>query len=642
MVVSHNMAALNASRMYNITGNNFKKSTEKLSSGYKINRAADDAAGLAVSEKMRKQIKGLDRASTNAEDGVSIVQTAEGALNEVHSMLQRCNVLAIQAANGTNSLSDRKAIQAEIDQINSEMDRISSTTKFNETMLFPTNKEVEDIGTGAQSPSEVPAVFHIDYDAENGEMTIVNKSSAVYTSPGGSKRPASILEERIANEFFPNAIKQITDAVPALNSGGFTIDLVINTIDGPSNTLAFASCQLGVKTTGGQNVPYAFNFSFTVDEEDFTDADAQGGSRGGMLEATIAHEMTHSLMYNSFPGFFNQTIADASTPVNDAPFPHWFVEGTAQMVGGGMNTDQGWNNGLASIVAGLSDANDTSRDAAISSYLQSYTVAGREYGHGYLAASYLSHLASDTQGYSPSALANGLNNIFNYLKNNDASLDQAALALTGKTPAQIESEINTASADAVDFVRRIAFASRNGGYGSIITDSFSVGGTDILGNSAKITDMTNFLINGSYALGKVPHAPTTTGWLNLHVGSEADMSNKIDVKLYSINAKALGTSEARVTSENEATEAISIFGNALAYVSAIRGYLGAIQNRLEHTIDNLNNVVENTTAAESRIRDTDMAEEMVEYSKGNILRQAGESMLAQANMSTQGVLSLLQ
>lgn len=642
MVVAHNLEAMNASRMYNITGNSSKKSTEKLSSGYKINRAADDAAGLTISEKMRQQIRGLNRASTNAEDGISIVQTAEGALNEVHSMLQRCNVLAIQAANGTNSLSDRKAIQAEIDQINQEMDRISATTKFNETMLFPTNKEVEDIGTGAQTPSIVPAAFNIDYNAESGEISVVNKTSAVYTSPGGSKRPASILEERIANEFFPNAIKQITDAVPALNSGGFTIDLVINTIDGPSNTLAFASCQLGVKNEAGQRVPYAFNFSFTVDNEDFSDADAQGGANSGMLEATIAHEMTHSLMYNSFPGFFNQSIADASSAVNDEPFPHWFVEGAAQLTGGGMNTDQGWNNGLAAIVAGMSDASDTSRDAAISSYLQQYTVAGREYGHGYLAAAYLAHLASDTHGNSPQALANGLNNLFMYLKNNDASLDQAAVALTGKTLSQIESEINSGSTDATNFVKQLAYASRNGGYGSIITDNFGVGGSDLLGNSAKITDMTNFLINGSYSLGKVGHAPTRTGWVSLHVGSEADMSNKIDVQLYSINAKALGTSEARVTSENEATEAISIFGNALAYVSAIRGYLGAIQNRLEHTVDNLDNVIENTTASESRIRDTDMAEEMVEYSKNNILRQAGESMLAQANMSTQSVLSLLQ
>ena len=141
MVVQHNMQAMNANRMLNVTTSTQAKSTEKLSSGYKINRAADDAAGLTISEKMRKQIKGLDRASTNAEDGVSAVQTAEGALTEVHSMLQRMNELAVQASNGTNSESDRSAIQDEVDQLTTEIDRVSETTKFNETYLLKGNTD---------------------------------------------------------------------------------------------------------------------------------------------------------------------------------------------------------------------------------------------------------------------------------------------------------------------------------------------------------------------------------------------------------------------------------------------------------------------------------------------------------------------
>ena len=136
MVVQHNMQAMNANRMLSVTTGSQAKATEKLSSGYKINRAADDAAGLSISEKMRKQIRGLDQASTNAQDGVSAVQTAEGALTEVHSMLQRMNELSTQAANGTNSKSDRDAIQSEIDQLTTEIDRVSETTKFNETYLL--------------------------------------------------------------------------------------------------------------------------------------------------------------------------------------------------------------------------------------------------------------------------------------------------------------------------------------------------------------------------------------------------------------------------------------------------------------------------------------------------------------------------
>ena len=143
MVVQHNMQAMNANRMLNVTTSTQAKSTEKLSSGYKINRAADDAAGLTISEKMRKQIKGLDQASTNAEDGVSSVQTAEGALTEVHSMLQRMNELAVKAANGTNSEDDRSYIQNEIDQLTTEIDRVSETTKFNETYLLKGDKNLD-------------------------------------------------------------------------------------------------------------------------------------------------------------------------------------------------------------------------------------------------------------------------------------------------------------------------------------------------------------------------------------------------------------------------------------------------------------------------------------------------------------------
>ena len=135
MVVQHNMQAMNANRMLNITTTQQSKATEKLSSGYKINRAADDAAGLSISEKMRKQIRGLDQASTNAQDGISAVQTAEGALTEVHSMLQRMNELATQAANGTNSSSDRSSIQDEINQLTTEIDRVAVTSKFNETYM---------------------------------------------------------------------------------------------------------------------------------------------------------------------------------------------------------------------------------------------------------------------------------------------------------------------------------------------------------------------------------------------------------------------------------------------------------------------------------------------------------------------------
>ena len=172
MVVQHNMQAMNANRMLGITTGQQAKSTEKLSSGYKINRAADNAAGLAISEKMRKQIRGLDQASANAQDGISAVQTAEGALNEVQDMLQRMNELAVQSANGTNSVSDRKSIQDEIDQLTTEIDRVSETTKFNEAYLLKGDNEEPKKYSFAYGLATIQnQVASVGFDDGSGDIT---------------------------------------------------------------------------------------------------------------------------------------------------------------------------------------------------------------------------------------------------------------------------------------------------------------------------------------------------------------------------------------------------------------------------------------------------------------------------------------
>ena len=197
MVVQHNLQAMNANRMLNITTGAQSKSTEKLSSGYRINRAADDAAGLTISEKMRKQIRGLDQASTNAQDGVSSVQTAEGALTEVHSMLQRMNELAVQAANGTNSKeSDRQAIQDEIDQLTTEIDRVAETTKFNEIYLLKgdnaSTKNVymkgHDAGLkGTLTDSAKSATFVMDELKAGDKVTIAGKEYSIGSTAAEAK-----------------------------------------------------------------------------------------------------------------------------------------------------------------------------------------------------------------------------------------------------------------------------------------------------------------------------------------------------------------------------------------------------------------------------------------------------------------------
>ncbi|MCX4267489.1 MAG: flagellin [Lachnospiraceae bacterium] len=397
MVVQHNMQAFNSNRMLGITSNSQAKSTEKLSSGYRINRAADDAAGLSISEKMRKQINGLDRASTNAQDGVSSVQTAEGALTEVHSMLQRMNELAVQAANGTNSESDRQSIQDEIDQLVTEIDRVAETTKFNETYLL---KGDSDKGTNTDTVHK-----NIDLSLAEAEM-----------AKGGTFK---VVEGKAA--------------------GDYTV-------------------------------------TFTT----------------------------------------------------------------------GLKAGSTWNG--KEVVA---TANDVKRDDQIE-----------------LATAKTEELAAMNNVITKYSTEMGLN---------------AAITLTNDGTAVV-----------------------------------ATAGTD------------TFAYNKSLTLG-------------LHVGADSDSTNKISLRIEAMSADSLHLTGLQVSGKTSApaTRAIDTIAAAIQKVSSQRSALGAVQNRLEHTIDNLDNVVENTTAAESRIRDTDMAEEMVNYSKNNILQQAGQAMLAQANQSNQGVLSLL-
>ena len=466
MVVQHNMQAMNANRMLNITTGAQSKSTEKLSSGYRINRAADDAAGLTISEKMRKQIRGLDQASTNAQDGVSSVQTAEGALTEVHSMLQRMNELAVQAANGTNSKeSDRQAIQDEIDQLTTEIDRVAETTKFNEIYLLK--------GDNASTKN----VYMKGHDAGlKGTLTDSAKSATF------------VMDTLKAGDKYKIAGKEYT-----IGSSKTEITTAIN---------AFATADNEI----------------TIDGISYTYKDANGGKAAG-----------------------------------------WYKDG-----------DQ--TNGTAIDVA------KTVKDGSKAS------VNGKDY------------TAMTDQDA------------------NDIDDDDSSVITAAEAKKKIKAELLAANS-----------------IGTVNGDATVSDGADAAGK-------TTYTITKGYA------TVADTLSFNLHVGADADMTNKITVDIDVMNSANLGVKGLNVTDATgtAATYAVDAISDAIAKVSSQRSALGAVQNRLEHTIDNLDNIVENTTTAESRIRDTDMAEEMVEYSKNNILAQAGQSMLAQANQSTQGVLSLLQ
>ena len=398
MVVQHNLTAMNSNRMLGLTTKTQAKSTEKLSSGYKINRAADDAAGLSISEKMRKQIRGLTQASSNAQDGISAVQTAEGALNEVQDMLQRMNELAVKSANGTNSADDRQYIQDEIDQLTTEIDRVSETTKFNEAYLL------------------------------KGDSTTTDKATFIQSGYAVAK------------------------------------DLYAEGSDA-----ALTTAQLKEALEKGQKI--------------YTDTAANGQTDDKIAKANRDYAYVTKL--------YDKDGKEVS----------------AENVLAGKNADG--------------------------------TTAAQKY-------------------YTSDA---------------------------GETGNTNNANVAIAVAD------------------------------------AKKTDGTGYLeqfdVNGKLSF-------------NLHVGADSSSNNKIGVEISSMSAAGIGVKNLKVDTEYDATAAVDRISAAIQKVSTQRSALGAVQNRLEHTINNLDNVVENTTSAESQIRDTDMATEMVKYSNNNILAQAGQAMLAQA------------
>lgn len=621
MVVQHNLVAMNAGRQLLINNKKMTGKTEKLSSGYRVNRAADDAAGLAMSEKMRRQIRGLTQASANAQDGISLVQSAEGAMNEIHDMLQRGTELAVKAANGTLTDDDRSMVDAEIQQLKQAIDQTAHHTVFNEMPLFPTN------GTSPKSMTgSVVYHYEISYRLSDGMIMIGSENEDVpqVASTGPDALTESVLADKIANELIPNAIAQIFSAFPSLKNatGSDTIDMALDVsfLDGPNGTLAYA--QYSYAPTGKP-----VNMLVKVDTADFDDDDATGtGENAETLESTIAHELMHSVMqYN---------LTDGMSGRAGEKYPTWFIEGTAQLAGGGFPTN--WNNTLLNYAKKLSGAGDNSKDTDIANYLKAYTVDGRPYGHGYLAAAYVGYLASGASDVTGANIAAGMDKVFSDLLTG-MSLSDAINKNTGMTQAQVESLFQNPNSSLTEFVRKLSYASKDGA-GSVVAGSLGTGSTNILGNTASTQafriDPNQVNVNA----GSTGTAGATE--INLQVGAEA--RTHINVKLFQMDAAALGLENTSVATSAGANSAIDEFKNAVGYVSNVRSYYGAVQNRLEHTINNLDNVVENITASESRIRDTDMAKMMVEYSNQNILLQAGQAILAQANHYQDGVLALLR
>lgn len=618
--VRTNTAALNANRQFGINTKEHAKRSEKLSSGYRINRAADDAAGLSISEKMRRQVRGLTQAAANAQDGISFIQIGEGALNEVHDMLQRVNELSVKAATGTLQDLDRAQIDAEIQQLKAEIDRTARNTTFNDIEIFPEDGR-SPMATGYL---EMKA-YDISIDLRDGSFQ-VNESQAGQRAAraGGDSvkvSSGSALADAIANEIVPNAISQILDAFPSLKNavGTDTIDMSLQVayIDGKNNTMAYA--YFSYNRGGGK----PFSMGIRVDAADFNNADAAGtGKNADALKATMAHELMHSVM--------QYTLTDGMSGRKGEKYPAWFAEGTAQLAGGGFAN--GWNDTLSYYANFLQSDTDTSQDTNIANYLKKFTMGGRPYGHGYLGTAYLGYLANGGGAVTGANIAAGMDKIFADLLNGQT----LASAIRKNTSIQSIDALNgmfkSGDAKLTEFVRKLAYQSKTGAGSVIAAGGLGVGPSSVLGTGA---------LNQPFRIDPFQISVDYSGpaMIALQVGAEAGIHIEFD--LYKMNSQALGLEDLNVLTTDSADLAIDGVKRALQYVSNVRSEYGAIQNRLEHTIRNLNNITENTAAAESRIRDTDIATEMVGYSNGQILLQAGSSMLAQANQSSQLILSLL-
>ncbi len=621
MVIQHNIMAMNSYRAFGVTTNKNTKSTEKLSSGYRINRAADDAAGLAISEKMRRQIRGLTRACVNAQDGVSMMQIADGTLSEAQDMLQRMNELAVQSANGTLEEKDHKYLDEEFEELKNELNSLSSRSTFNEIPLFPSNGYGPSEASILADPDLI-AMEEFDISiSSNGtyEISKINPMTSIGISDTVAAAGYSELADYIANNLIPDSVSKILNAFPAFGRNGsadnINVQLKVEYVDGGSNILAYAHSSAYI--SGGEYNTVDSDFMIKVDSADFDDG-TLNTDKMDMLKSTMSHELTHTIMQKTMTkGMFGG-------------FPEWFVEGTAQLSGGGFIT--GWNEYLQAHMNkwGVTDPNDDSHDEDLKKLLLSTgrSVESNVYGHGYLAAAYLGYLANGGSGDVNAAnIAAGMNKIFNSILDGK-SLDEAIADNIGNgitDGSSLADKINRADDEAVVFIRKLVVNTANG-TGSVIAPQ----GLSERGVSAWRDDA-DYVPNEGGKIG--------SRTITLQIGSEA--TDQMDVKMFRMDAQALGIRFTNISSQEASRTAIDDVKLALERVSNVRSYYGAVQNRLEHTINNLNNVVENTTAAESRIRDTDMASEMVKYTNNQVLMQAGTAMMAQANQSKQSILSLL-
>jgi len=554
MVIQHNITALNAHRQLGGNNNAVSKNLEKLSSGYRINRAGDDAAGLAISEKMRAQIKGLETAQKNAQDGISLVQTAEGALTEVHSMLNRMVELSTQSANGTYSNDvDRKALQEEVSSLRDEINRIAENTNFNGLNLL--DGSMSSAGSTAKG-IDIRQSTALAHKTTGGAITV----GTTDTSKVGDKISYTVAWEGSDGISYSDTINlTYNDAAlkGLIAEDGTIYDLVTKGIPTVKELSGILHAELGKNTQ--------LNADFNVTTNDATgaityEAKKAGEGNGNITSTQLGATNTTTTNNPTMAGHTLSTAALDSFTTFDATALH-----------------------VADNTLTADELNAAIFEVDGHKFIIQNMTAGSE-----LTADQLNELGSDVN-----------------------VLDTAATTLVAADMTAMVTEIS----------RRTGLEFEQG----------------VKNTNAGIED-TDFVLKNPPADFKL--ATNADNSLKLQVGDTGSQTIKVSVE--NMDAASLGIAGVDLTSAKGASEAIDLIKNAINSVSGQRASLGAAQNRLEHTINNLGVTAENMTAAESRIRDVDMAKEMMDFTKNNVLTQAAQAMLAQANQQPQSILQLLR
>ena len=590
MRINHNISALNT---YNRLGSNNSaaaKNMEKLSSGLRINRAGDDAAGLAISEKMRAQIRGLDMATKNANDSISLIQTAEGALNETHSILQRMRELAVQATNDTNTDSDRTELQAEISQLVSEIDRIGNTTEFN------TKKLLDGSAKGIVQEREGSLLVN-----NNSRLTIdptalktIQGLAASDASVNGSYTVLKSEESEGLNLYriFDHNGNEIVNYGALAEKGVKELKTQITKLSG-----------MGLNTTAGEASKKQLYTALSGLYSGATTA--TNGFKSGGLDAAKVQVQKEIDEFNKLKTALTETEAIFKEALSNANAAGVAAK-DVKVIQSGLNATRtyikAFNSGLTKLESGLKQLNafdgKTSGDAK-----------------------------KITNG-----LKAGVSGAFKDLKHatQTSPIGELNKALDAVTASGIRKQVDVrVSGDSLVFNKNTAFGDKETTLNIDGLNKLDANGGMKVGESVTLV------------FGKKQEAESD---LNASVLTQigANGGQSAFISMNDMRAAALDVDKIDVTDKFKASAAIEKVNAALTKVSAQRSSLGAVQNRLEHTINNLTASSENLSSAESRIRDVDMAQEMMALTKNNILSQASQAMLAQANQKPQGVLQLLQ